>query len=465
MKIQTQNILAIIPIFLLLGIISSGLLFIAERQEILWGLKEEASSLAVSISEFLNGEKFEKKSSNKFLFQSNLKEIIDANQAKRIKLYSYDFGKIKPYFVIGDETFDHELPSPIAIKSLIKNELLISNIIHISVDISIICAYAPIYLNEKNVSGILEVIIDASEMRQRTNTILLNSVKITCGILFFGLFIVFIVSKQITKRINLLNVAASKVASGNYESKISGTGTINIQEVSDLSNTFNTMSSVLSDFSSQSKQELIEAEQFRSSNDIAKNFLETYYPVIDISQGGIQTMICRVSNIPNGDFFDAFSLDSNYYVIIGKTKNDEINKSNDLYEITHASAVLSFIKQKINKKDPEDLINQTIKFFEMEICHILKWKDDSQTIQRWQFINNSISEYSTDSNALDPIIITTVNEELEQKIISYAKKFKNISDSELVKELLLLVEKDDNGLLCIIREEDNNDNGIKDGIC
>ena len=458
MKIQTQNAITILPIFLVLAIISSGLLFITERQEIYWGLNEEASSLAVSIAEFLNGKELNDIRTQ----EESIQSIIHWNQAKRIKIFSYQSEKISLFAAYGDDTYDyhsetsdntnkltlqHYTFDKYVIKNIIAKGLMISDLMELPSSNFCICAYVPLYSISQQVSGILEVTIDAHEIKTRTKELLMSSIKITIGILLFGFIIVSIISKQITSSIVLLNKATSIISSGNYEYEITQKGTLNIQEVNDLSNTFNTMSSVLREFSSQSKQELIEAEQFRTSYDLASNYLEQYSPPINVTLGGYKTLIYRYGDNITSDFFDTLTSESSYYVIIGKTKY-----GNSLNDLTHAASALSLIKEKLTIRSPKETLQIVPQLFEIERCYIFQWSETSQNIEMTKYSDESIHSFVYQPDEKNPIVISTTSIEMEEKLQLYVKRFYDINDDELIKELFFLVEEDDNGIMCIIKK-------------
>jgi len=452
MKIQTQNAITIIPVFLVLAIISSGLLFVTERQEIYWGLNEEASSLAISIAEFINGKGLDHIATK----ESSFKTIIDWEQAKSIRIFSYQLDDLSLFAEYGDKSYGDRNSNIITyhyfnseeniIEDIIKKGLIVTDLLVLPSAKHVMCAYVPIYSNAKKVCGILEVTIDAQEIKTRTQELLVSSLKMTIGILLFGFVVVLIISKQITSSILLLNRAASIISSGNYEYKISEKGTINIQEVNDLSNTFNTMSSVLREFSSQSKQELIEAEQFRTSDDLAKNYLEKYFQPINETIGGYKALIYRVGDNVTSDFFDRFTYDTSYYVVVGK-----INSGASLQDLTIASSILTLIKEKLMINSPKETLEKITKLFEIEFCYILQWNEQSRSIQVFKYRDKTIDSYPFDPDKKNPLIISTTGKEIEEKFRLYVNRFHYIDDDELVKELFFLVEDGDDGIISIIR--------------
>jgi HAMP domain-containing protein len=458
MKIQTQNAITILPIFLVLAIISSGLLFVTERQEIYWGLNEEASSLAVSIAEFLNGKELDDIRTQ----EDSIQSIINWKQAKRIKIFSIKSEKLSLFAAYGDESYDYQTETSdntnqltfqyftfdkYAINKILTKGLIVSDLLELPSSYCCICAYVPLYSSSKQICGILEVTIDAQEIKTRTRELLISSIKITIGILLFGFLIVFIISRQITNSIVLLNKAASIISSGNYEYEITEKGTLNIQEVNDLSNTFNTMSSVLREFSSQSKQELIEAEQFRTSYDLANNYLEKYSPPINVTLGRYKTLIYRFGKNITSDFFDTFTYESSSYVIIGKTKY-----GTSLHDLTYAASALSLIKETLTVTSIKETLEKVTQLFEMERCYILQWRDTSPRIEMIKYSNESLDSYVYQPDEKNPIVISTTSIEMEEKLQLYVKRFYDINDDELIKELFFLVEEDDNGIMCIIKK-------------
>ena len=50
MRIRTQNLIVIIPLFLGMAVATGAMTYSTARQEMLWGLEEEATSLSIAIS-------------------------------------------------------------------------------------------------------------------------------------------------------------------------------------------------------------------------------------------------------------------------------------------------------------------------------------------------------------------------------------------------------------------------------
>ena len=59
MKIQTQNLIAVPPLFIILAVATGGLAYWTAQVEIHWGIREESTSLAVTASELLGGTSIE----------------------------------------------------------------------------------------------------------------------------------------------------------------------------------------------------------------------------------------------------------------------------------------------------------------------------------------------------------------------------------------------------------------------
>jgi HAMP domain-containing protein len=90
MRIHTQNLLAIVPLFLFLAGVSCALLYVSERGEYLWGMREEAASLAVATAEFMEGDAYralvagDTRSPYLTELRVPLGRILKRGQAKRI---------------------------------------------------------------------------------------------------------------------------------------------------------------------------------------------------------------------------------------------------------------------------------------------------------------------------------------------------------------------------------------------
>ena len=96
MKIQTQNLIAVPPLFIILAVATGGLAYWTAQVEIHWGIREESTSLAVTASELLGGTSIEGVAAGDEAALSDarsaLERIVGFGQALRITLGA-DSGK------------------------------------------------------------------------------------------------------------------------------------------------------------------------------------------------------------------------------------------------------------------------------------------------------------------------------------------------------------------------------------
>src|SRR5437879_4086950 len=96
MKIRIQNALWILPLFLFVALVSSALMVKVEREEFLWGLREEVGSLAVATAEFIPGHLFRELVSDGTRTKGygrlclSLDRIVKQRQARRIFGLTWD---------------------------------------------------------------------------------------------------------------------------------------------------------------------------------------------------------------------------------------------------------------------------------------------------------------------------------------------------------------------------------------
>ena len=466
MKIRTQNLLTIVPIFLGMALISGVLTYTTQRQEIMWSLREEISAVATATAEFLDRDivrELQKGPENKDLkknITTPLKRVQYWSKKQHFFLLTPDCQEI--FFIFGFE--DEGTISRPSEFSKLKNELakknketdvIITDVEKNEQDKATMTAYVPIYDGGKLLS-VLGVETDAQFFFDRTKEIRNKIFIVTIFIGLLGVIIAFFISRIITQKISQLTQASLVVASGQYNQRVN-VGTI--QEVSDLSNTFNTMSSILEEVLLKTKRVLIESEQFRTSTDLASYFNEKFFVLIEDVFNKVSVSARSISKEPGGDFLGIFNVTNGTYAVLGR-----VSKTDDLDTITSSSAAYTFIRQELDRHEPRQAFENTKKLFELETFQCLFWDKTGKKIQTYEYHDSGLIESANFLKQNEVMVFHTLSEANFEKVDLFIRNYGQISPQELMKDILNILVDDGIGSLILLgKHEERGAKGLRRG--
>lgn len=443
MKIRTQNLFFIVPIFLGLAIINGVLNYREQLAEIEWGINEEIKALATTTAAFidedacrqiLSGEVDLKhleifplpqrivkmESQKKIINQKQLDKNIISRLIRKIWRYLPGFlrnqqqeyntwEKLQYFSILAADGSRQVIFEPykeywkVSMSNSIKETQNIIEKIKQADDkvyipkaesgSVILKAYAPIFNRSATLSGILGVEINAEYLKAQKSIMLLKISIISLIVILFGILVVLFISGIITRKIRELNEAAGVAAGGDYNRRVN---IETIQEFIDLGNTFNTMSSVLEEVLSRTKRELIESERFRTQADLAKTYNETFWNPQEKTFGDVEVAARLISKRPTGDFFGVFQAAGNIKETQKRNTSAEggceqsrreyailgrVRAKEELDSVTLASAAFSLIRQELSKTEPEQVFKDVCELFDVETWECIYWDEAGSEIQ------------------------------------------------------------------------------------
>jgi HAMP domain-containing protein len=485
MKIRTQNLLTIVPLFLFLATVSCILLYNAERRELLWGLQEEASSLVTAAAEFIDANEFQNfvtqgtRSPYYAQLRVPLDRILKYDQAKRIFALTPDGSKVAfdlhaPYNATATEASDElgnniaefrdkepaPLPNPLTAypqleKTLQKGTDFVSQIesaaqkplpkpAHLT-------AFAPIRDRSGRVAGILGVETDATSFTLALSQVA-NRIVYIVGIVFLlGVLAALYISRLVTREVRDLQEAAMEVKEGNLERQIQSGS---IQEVADLGNTFNTMSDVLKDTLLKTRRSLAEGEQFRTDDDLAQAYIELFWLPLQMTLGNVRVVAQQIGKLPVGNFYGAFEARGQNYALVGQVKETEA-----LDTAITASAAFSLIRQELQKREPESVFETVKTLFDFERVECYCWDPAAATVEKGSLSGSGALLRET--LPLPPgktVAVHTFSEATRSLVERYLGFFEeSLSPEALLSDLVALLPAEEQGSLLLLQKQTDED--------
>ncbi|MBF0452183.1 MAG: hypothetical protein HQK75_15885 [Candidatus Magnetomorum sp.] len=382
MKIRTLCLMGIIPVFLLLGLSISIFVCYFEYRETMWGLHESASSMVVTTSEFFFGTPFEhlySKQTNKKQREELLKPLYTAVRYKNFQwIFAYSFYDESLVYSITQEegqVFPEQDFAGIA-RQLKDQDVIFSSVQTTTDNQKFIRAYRTVYDTKYQPSGIVGVQLDANILRENLSKSIKQSLKGSTLCLIAGLLCSLFISKILKRDIDVLNINYDENISSLAKLDLKDSKTSFIREIRDLSNTFETMFSVLKTVMTNSWQNILDVELLRSERDIAKK-----YKNICMNKNRLKNRtIYFLSEIINPDrmdiFSDFFEYNTHIYCLFGRI----IPVENDLQTTLSISSMITFFKINIQKESTSQAIEKTLQLYPCSDFQLLEWEEDNRQL-------------------------------------------------------------------------------------
>lgn len=339
MTIRAQNLLFLVPIFLIAGLLIGGLKWAADTQTLESGGREQIRTFAIALREFLQErEKHSPKKGLESINNAELKRDLDrVQQLFDLRTPEVTTGAFAQFFDdnLGDsgkgrggapgvvildpdsrevvfssapESFKGDLGATVqemirkrgGVPEDEKNTVWIPDISASFNSPDNLWAFARLKDASGNTYGYLGVQYDGSWIQIE---LLSSIVEIGIGIFVVfvaGVIIALFISFVLTRTLRNLTEAASRAADGDYNVSIR-TGLI--EEFNDLGNTFRTMTSLLFDTLDRIRKTLIEQEQFRNTDDLMSTFRSEVYGAVDVDLDWIKARMAPLRGHPRGYFY------------------------------------------------------------------------------------------------------------------------------------------------------------------
>lgn len=266
MTIRLQNLLIIPPIFLMLGLAVGFLADRAAREEILWGLQEESTAVAVTVAEMTGGDMVDRLTAGDSVaahrLADDLDEVARHGQVESVMIYS----RLKDGTVMAW----HRDSTAVALEDglwkkdvkQLRSQAVIGEPGAWGPYPEALVAAAPVYPSAGGAEprGAVAVVIDASRLVSVTHDLRRDFIILVLLVTGIGIAAALFLSMSIGRQVRELGRLGATVASGEYRVQVQVSG---VKEVQDLSNTLGTMASILSDVLSRGRRALLVGDPFQ----------------------------------------------------------------------------------------------------------------------------------------------------------------------------------------------------------
>lgn len=443
MKIRTQNLLAIVPLFLGLAVLIGALFYVVQYRELLWGLDEEATSIAVATARHLESESWLEDETDvdwEDLMAESMK-VLEWERARRIAILSPDLR------VLFDSAEDEGDARPIGLSPTLHSRLSDRGFVGSSIRQDERGRYMMGFgsiRDEEDIIAIVMVETDAEALTAHENRMRRDILFIVIGTVLIGFVLALTISRIISRRIVSLTRAASAVAAGRYDQPHEVGG---VQEINDLSSTFNTMSSILSEVVSKTRRAVVEAEQFRTDDDLARAFTETFMPSEQRRVHGVDLSAMHVTSRSGGHFFGVWEKGDAVMAVVG-----EVSAGAGLSAPLTASACASMLQEHWKQKDLKAACAEWSRLFDLRAASVLSWPAGAAQLTHgvWDTKKQSFV-YQTTPWPAAPVVVHTVSERVAHRIKLYVETFGHLAPAELTQEIALTLDKEQQGAVILAK--------------
>ncbi len=444
MKIRTQNMLAFVPLFLGLAALIGALMYVVQYRELVWGLDEEATSIAVAAAHHMNPTAIREAADQADwgAVVADPLRLLHWGLAQRIALVTPNSE------VLYDSARETDMAErPIALSSALLGRLDAQPFAATPVQQDergrYMMAFSPIQ-DDEGVAAILMIETSADSLAEHEARMFRTIRVMVIVSVLAGIVLAWFISRLISRRIVSLTRAAAAVSAGQYDQTHETGG---VQEINDLSNTFNTMSSVLSEVISRARRAVVEAEQFRTDDDLARAFTRTFMAEEQRSMYGVTVAAGHVGPRADGHFFGLWEKGDDVMAAVG-----EIPAKNGLQGSLQASAAAAALYQCWRNGHAEDACAEWAALFKPQQADVLVWNahSDAWLQGTWDPAQQTMI-FKNVTWTQRPIVLATVPEQAALRIRLYAESFDDLAPHELAAELRLLLDRETMGALMVLK--------------
>ena len=426
MKVRTQTILGITPIFVALGAAIGVVMYTTERAELTWSLEEEVSSLAVSIAEFYYEGRPDPgvEDLGIKLNRERIETILDYGQLERVRYFEITEGGIELSWAVGDEAFDPRT-SPSERDFVDANSTTgytVREIQRTEDGTPVASSLAPVRNAESEVIAYIEALVNASRLEVRSQQVLWRASLLTLGLSLVGYLLSVGISRFLTRRLSQLERASRIVAEGGYDQEIQFR---TIKEVNDLGGTFNTMSSIIRDTLAKARSQLVEAEQFREPEDLASASRRLGQAEQQADVGPSRWLAGVAGSRSSGAFAGLVNVDQHPVGLIGRVAEDD-----PLESTTRAQAAQAFLGRLLEDGQSfEAAVTRVAPLFDLEACQVISspgGKPETLRVIHWE-ADGTFQESTVSLGVDEAHVITTDRRGLAERIRSFITSAGNLS--------------------------------------
>lgn len=445
MRIKTQIMSALIPLFAGFALVMGGLLYYLQMREINWGLREEASSVAVTCARFASGGRIGADGVVDPAVAAGMRKIVAGGKVRSIVMFSADGRRNLLIYPTGVKSYERLLPPAGYVDVALDEACRIGNVMT-EHGVDTLPAWAPVRGADGKLAGVVAVETDAEVLSDTRDELLRFLFVPLAGSILLGLVLALVISGLLTRRLAVLTRAVARVEGGKYDEQPDDGM---VEELNDLVNTFETMRSVLKEVVSRRWRAVIEGEQFRTEDDLMCVFKARFQAPLSVSICGMDVSARLMGCRPVGAFFGAWEADGAGFAMIGKVKAEGVMEQTRI-----SSAAETFIRHGIGKGNVQATIETAADMFDMAVCRLVRWTQGAGRMESWT-LDTGAKRWVREELEMKPSLtmaFSTLDKHDDERIRAYLNRYSQLALSDLARELGSIVDARDGGAMLLLRQ-------------
>jgi HAMP domain-containing protein len=409
MKIATHNLLLIVPIFLLLALVTSGLLFFSERREVRWGLENEAQGLALTIAEFTDAAALQASGAEAKALRAPLDRVLGFGRALRITLSRVDGETISRLVDLGATAGAPPGIDPRDLKRLALDEVVVREAAG-----DRLVAHAPIRDGSGAMRAVASVETSLQPAAAHRAAVLRRTGMMVLVLTVVGGLVSMLISAMITRDIGRLTRTAEAFAGGDYDARLSR-GLI--EEVSVVGSTLGIMGSVLKDAMRRATREMLQFDRVSTDAALAASYADRFAQPLASELGGMRIAIDRLGGPAHGDFWFVRQDGRLYRACLGRVEG-----AASFDAVLSGSAAAALMEEAFARgEDAPAAVATASTIIPLHCCVVVEWQQGSQpAIEVHRAQASTLTRAGLRLTAAETVALTTLDQESDRRVTHYA---------------------------------------------
>jgi HAMP domain-containing protein len=448
MRIRTQIVVAVVPLFFGMTLVTGALTYSLQVKELAGGLREESSSIALAAAQLADVETVQRLAAGAAPAENpvrgQFRAILRWGRARRLTLLAGDGRRVLLDAAEAGAAGPPLSVPPPAAAALAREPFAVGSPRREPGGGTFLSAYAPVRDAAGTLLGIVAVETRVDSFTAQRAAIVESALISLCAASLLGLVLAVLISTAVTRRLSRLTRAVHRVEEAGDGAAAGGV----IEEVNDLVNTFATMKSVLGDVLARSNRARVEAEQFRTEDDLAQAFREEFQQARHREIAGMVVAGTVLGSQPAGSFFGMWEVPGGGCAFVGT-----VSEAGTLEQSVVAAAALAYLEQASRAGTVAPALASFADLFPLIQGEGVAWRRGADGAVRWTLDWGAgvWREEPVAAPAGATVILQTLGAPVGRRIGAYAAQYGRIPPEALLKEIPGIVDENLSGAVVLLR--------------
>ncbi len=451
MKIRTQILLVFLPVFMVLGGLLGGIIYFLEGKQLEWARHQELQAYGISLAELL-GDEFEDAQKQKLTADAEeaLQTVLNWRRLHVIAITDLAGAHVK--WQAGKELLPGGLGNLSAeiLESTRQNGSYVSDVLTSEDgEVAVHRVYSILTDPQGAEIGVLVVEANALWVTKKWQETEDTVWWVVVGTFVVGILFALLVSAGIRSGFRQLERTADGVLEGRENSVghvEHAQGDSIIREISDLSHTFQTMGAVLLEQGERVKKSIVEAEQFRTEEDLAELLQQETYGNKSVQTRWIEAA-AGIYGGGEGYVMELLEHAGGVYGILAR-----MSEGGKLQRLSEGGAMLEYWKVRMREVGVVAATEEVVSLFKPQELQILTVSEGMDSYRKGTL--NSQGDILWENQKIessDWIGIYHFTHEVDSLVESVMSSFQKISLLDVMKDFEKVFPVEASGVLILYR--------------